>query len=60
MNIYELNESGDIGWCFVPEGSLAIGDVMLAQKVALETNERAALAVAHKFLGAAARRYSRV
>ena len=37
MNIYELNESGDIGWCFVPEGSLAIGDVMLAQKIALET-----------------------
>jgi hypothetical protein len=55
MNIYELNESGDIGWCFVPEGHLAIDDVMLAQKIALETNERSALAVAHNFLGAGRR-----
>jgi hypothetical protein len=52
MNIYELNEGGDIGWCFVPQGYLAIGDVMLAQKIALESNERAALAVANNFLAA--------
>ena len=49
MNVYQLNEGGDIGWCFVPQGHLAIGDVMLAQKIALESNERAALAVANKF-----------
>jgi hypothetical protein len=35
-------------WCFVPEGNLVAGDVMLAQKIALETNERAALAVAYR------------
>jgi len=52
MNIYELNDGGDIGWCFVPQGYLAIGDVMLAQKIALESNERAALAVANIFLAA--------
>jgi hypothetical protein len=36
-----------MGWCFVPKGSLVAGD--LAQKIALETNERAALAVANRF-----------
>jgi hypothetical protein len=30
-----------------PEGGLAIGDVLLAQKIALETMERKALAVAN-------------
>jgi hypothetical protein len=35
-------------WCFVPDGDLVAGDVMLAQKVALETNERGALSVAHR------------
>jgi hypothetical protein len=49
MNVYELKEGGVVGWCFVPEGYLAIGDVMLAQKIALESNERAALAVANNF-----------
>jgi hypothetical protein len=39
-----------MGWCFVPEGSLVAGDVMLAQKIALETSEYAALAVARRFL----------
>ena len=38
------------GWCFVPEGNLVPGDVMLAQKIALETDERGALAVARQFL----------
>jgi hypothetical protein len=36
-----------MGWCFVPSGHLVAGDVMLAQKIASETNERAALAVAN-------------
>jgi hypothetical protein len=30
-------------------GALVAGDVMLAQKIALETNERAALAIANRF-----------
>jgi hypothetical protein len=56
MNVYELDEGGvEIGWCFVPDGYLAIGDVMLAQKIALETSEQAALEVAHNFLRAGRR-----
>ena len=49
MNVYELNKSGEIGWCFVPNGYLPVGDVMLAQKIALESNELATLAVANVF-----------
>ena len=51
MNITELDDAGSPrrGWCFVPEGYLVAGDVMLAQKIALETNERGALAVAKEF-----------
>jgi hypothetical protein len=37
------------GWCFRPEGQLVAGDVMLAQKIALETHEYRALAVANRF-----------
>jgi hypothetical protein len=49
-NIEELGHAGQrvCKWCFVPEGDLVAGDVMLAQKIALETNERGALAVAHR------------
>jgi hypothetical protein len=39
-----------MGWCFVPKGSLVTGDVMLAQKIALETFECRALAVANRCL----------
>ena len=35
---------------FVPEGNLVPGDVMLAQKIALETDEQGALAIAKQFL----------
>ena len=51
MNIYELDGAGRprVGLCFVPKGYLVSGDVMLAQKIALETDERGALAVANKF-----------
>ena len=51
MNIYELDGAGRprVGLCFVPEGYLVAGDVMLAQKIALETDERRALMVANKF-----------
>jgi hypothetical protein len=33
-------------WC-APEGRLAVGDVLLAQKIALETMEAKALAIAN-------------
>jgi hypothetical protein len=39
-----------MGWCFLPKGGLVAGDVMLAQKIALENDERAALLVARRFL----------
>jgi hypothetical protein len=50
-NVDELDEAGlpRMGWCFVPNACLVAGDVMLAQKIALETNERGALAVANRF-----------
>ena len=51
MNIHESDGAGHpcVGWCFAPKGYLVAGDVMLAQKIALETDERGALAVANKF-----------
>jgi hypothetical protein len=50
-NIYELDYAGRprVGWCFIPKDRLVAGDVMLAQKIALETDESAALRVAKKF-----------
>jgi hypothetical protein len=50
MNIEELGEDGTpIGVrCFGPIGNLPLGDVMLTQKLALEINELAALAVANR------------
>lgn len=52
MNIYEIDKAGHVraGWCFVPDGLLVAGDVLLAQKIALETDERGALGVAKKFV----------
>jgi hypothetical protein len=42
MNVHELDRSGNIAahWCFAPKGDLAMGDILLAQKIALETMER--------------------
>jgi hypothetical protein len=50
MNVDELDSVGNrvCEWCFLPEGQLAAGDVMLAQKIALETFESQALAVANR------------
>jgi hypothetical protein len=50
-NVHEINGDGrsTIGWCFVPTGNLVAGDVMLAQRIALETNEFRAMAVATRF-----------
>jgi hypothetical protein len=49
MNIHQLDPAGHsvAAWCFAPEESLVIGDVLLAQKIALETMEREALALAN-------------
>jgi hypothetical protein len=48
VNIDELDERGAqvATWCFGPAGSLPRGDIMLAQKIALENDEDAALAIA--------------
>ena len=50
-NIWELDRSGypKAGWCFVPNEPLVPGDVMLAQKISLETDEWTALAVDKSF-----------
>ena len=50
-NITELDDNGHpiLGWCFVPRDNLASGDVMLAQKIALETDELGALKIARNF-----------
>ena len=50
-NIYELDGAGRPRsvLCFVPNRPLAAGDVMLAQKIALETDEWSAVAVAKRF-----------
>lgn len=50
-NVHEIDCAGrpTTGWCFVPSGFLVPGDVMLAQKIALETDERNALALANRF-----------
>jgi hypothetical protein len=50
MNIDQLDSVGNkvCEWCFLPEGNLASGDCMLAQKIALETFESQALAVANR------------
>jgi hypothetical protein len=59
-NIDELDDRDCplISYCFVPEAPLVPGDVMLAQKIALETDERAALAVACQFMPKARQRIS--
>lgn len=49
MNVHELDTDGHTlaQWCFAPQGKLAVGDVLLAQKIALETMECEALALAN-------------
>ena len=50
-NVYELDDAGRprAGWCFVPKDYLVAGDVMLAQKIALENVESDAIGVAHQY-----------
>lgn len=49
-NIDVLDSRGEVQQqiCFAPEGGLVAGDVMLAQKIALETDEEIALRVANR------------
>ena len=51
-NVCEVDENGrpTLGLCFLPMGDLPIGDVMLSQKIALESCEGRALAVARRFV----------
>jgi hypothetical protein len=51
MNVEELDDRGRprACYCFLPDLQLVPGDIVLAQKIALEANELAALAVANKF-----------
>jgi hypothetical protein len=50
VNIDQLDPAGKkiCMWCVVPEGNLAASDCMLAQKIALETFETEALAIANQ------------
>jgi hypothetical protein len=49
MNIIELDKDGHSvrRWCFTPVGPVVRGDVLLAQKIALETMENRARGVAN-------------
>ena len=51
MNIRQIDRKGQdvCGWCFLPRGGLVAGDVMLAQKAALESFEDEALKIANRF-----------
>jgi hypothetical protein len=50
-NVEQLDGFGRTvcAWCLVPVGDLVAGDVMLAQKIALENDERAAMSIAVRF-----------
>ena len=49
MNIEQLDKEGRrvSVLCFTPQGDLAVGDVMLAQKIALELFETEAIKIAN-------------
>jgi hypothetical protein len=50
MNVERLDKNGRriSLLCFMPEGHLAVGDIMLAQKIALELFETEAMQIANK------------
>lgn len=52
VNVCKLDERGrpQYGLCFTPVGSLPVGDVMLAQKIALETSESKVNAIGRRFV----------
>jgi hypothetical protein len=49
MNVHQLDRAGRrvAKWCFVPEGTPVTGDILLAQKIALETMESQVLKLAN-------------
>ena len=49
MNVHQLDQTGRrvAQWCFVPQGNLVTGDILLAQKIALETTESQILGLAN-------------
>ena len=49
-NVCEVDKNGrpTLGLCFLPMGDLPMGDVMLSQKIALESSENRALGVARR------------
>ena len=51
INVDQLDENKKVvrKWCFTPEGSLVRGDVLLAQKLALELFEDEALSIANGY-----------
>jgi hypothetical protein len=51
MNVHRLDKRGRplCVLCFMPKGNLAVGDVMLAQKLALELFESQTLEVANAY-----------
>jgi hypothetical protein len=57
VNVCEVDEGGRVqmGLCFTPIGALPIGDVILAQKIALETCEGKVRDAARRFVS---RRFS--
>jgi hypothetical protein len=50
FGVRELRAGGALGaaYCVVPEGAGALGDILLAQKISLETDEWGTLAVANR------------
>jgi hypothetical protein len=50
MNVEELDPSGRISkmLCFTPKGGVPLGDMLLAQKIALELFETETLSVANR------------
>jgi hypothetical protein len=50
MNVDELDDRGHriAVWCFLPAKYVPVGDVMLAQKIALENDEPAVLRIAFR------------
>ena len=51
LNIEEYDRNGTYlsRWCFLPVGNLVLGDVLLAQKLALELFESDTRAVANRY-----------
>jgi hypothetical protein len=51
MNVEEYDNAGRCvsRWCFLPEGNLVTGDLLLAQKLSLELLESEARAIANEY-----------